>query len=94
MRRFEFHQLIPVILLLTWIIGIPALIYLAVAEANAWAEFSEEHECQVVGRMSGSVNTGTGVGVTTTGEVGSVFTTTYTPSKTGYLCNDGVTYWR
>jgi hypothetical protein len=48
----------------------------------------------VVGRMSGSTQTGVGYGVTANGQFGTVVTTTSTPSKTGYLCNDGVTYWR
>lgn len=55
-----------------------------------WDKFAEEHECKVVGKQSGSVSTG--VGVTSSGSVATV--TTYESPKTGYLCNDGITYWR
>ena len=73
---------------------IPLTIYAAFKEARAWATFASEHDCKVVGQMSGSTSTGTGVGVMANGQVGTVTTTSTTPDKTGYACNDGVTYWR
>ena len=69
-------------------------IYAAHKEAEQWAEFAKAHDCKVVGRMSGSTSTGMGVGVMPNGQVGTVMTTSTTPAKTGYACNDGVTYWR
>lgn len=63
---------------------------LAVEDAKQWQEFVRAHDCKKVGEISGS--TSTGYGITATGQAGMV--STYTPGKTGYSCNDGVTYWR
>lgn len=51
-----------------------------------WNEFRELHECKVVSRESSS----TALGVSGSGNavVMSV------PGKTGWLCNDGITYYR
>jgi hypothetical protein len=81
-------------LLILMVALIPLGIWAAVEEQKEWETFSAAHECKVVGRMSGSTQTGVGYGVTANGQFGTVVTTTSTPSKTGYLCNDGVTYWR
>lgn len=63
---------------------------LAAHEAEAWQRFSIEHQCRVVGKMSGDVVIGTGV--TANGQVTT--TVGVTGDKTGYICNDGVIYWR
>lgn len=76
------------------ILMVALIIWAAVEEQKEWEAFSATHECKVVGRMSGSTQTGVGYGVTANGRFGTVVTTTSTPSKTGYLCNDGVMYWR
>jgi hypothetical protein len=64
--------------------------YLAVKDGERWQEFSETHECKKVGETSGS--TSIGYGIAANGQGGMV--STYTPGKTGWACNDGVTYWR
>ena len=66
------------------------IVFAAVAEANAWSEFAATHKCRVVGQTSGSYSTGYGVGFNGQGAM----VTTYTPGKTAYACDDGVTYWR
>lgn len=73
---------------------IPAAIYGSVKEAEEWEAFSAAHACKKVGYMSGSTQTGVGFGVTGGGQMGSVVTTSSAPSRTGWLCDDGVTYWR
>ena len=64
--------------------------YFAVKDSEQWDQFRQDHECKKVGEISGT--TSTGYGITTSGQGGMV--TTYTPGKTGWTCNDGVTYWR
>lgn len=73
---------------------IPIGIWADLEEQREWDAFAADHQCKVVGRMSGSTQTDIGYGVTANGQFGTVVTTTSTPSKTGYLCDDGVTYWR
>jgi hypothetical protein len=73
---------------------IPLTIRAMHQEAKEWAAFAEAHDCKVVGKISGSTGTGLGVGVMPNGQIGTVMTTTTIPGKTGYACNDGVTYWR
>jgi hypothetical protein len=61
-------------------------------EFKHWKAFSEQHHCKVVGRMSG--DTVTTVAPIIGGNGGIAVGVSSTPSKTGYLCDDGVTYWR
>lgn len=68
------------------------LVLAAVEDQREWETFAATHECRVVGQMRGS--TGTGVGPIIGGSGGVAVTSTYIPGKTGYACNDGVTYWR
>ncbi|EIE9938012.1 hypothetical protein GIW79_22935 [Pseudomonas sp. PA-7-1E] len=58
---------------------------------DEWAVFKEAHNCKVVGKSDGHSNNG--VGVTTRGSVALIVGDS-TPDKTGYLCDDGVTYWK
>jgi hypothetical protein len=66
------------------------LIWGAVVESRQWSEFRVAHNCKVVGKTSPS--TGVGFGMGGNGQMGTVIATT--PGKTGWLCDDGVTYWR
>lgn len=85
-----------------WIIGmvvavavvVSVEIFALIQEHDAWRMFSEEHSCKVVGKMSGDTATTTGFGMMPNGNFGVLFGRTRTPDKTGYLCDDGVTYWR
>ena len=86
--RLELAFLIFLVLL------IPVMIYGAVKEQEQWDAFAAANACKKVGEMSGSTQTGVGFGVTANGQIGTVVTTTSTPRKTGWLCDDGVTYWR
>jgi hypothetical protein len=84
---------------LTWIEGligaailacIVGLIFLMGESEKEWQAFAAAHDCKKVARIRGDVfNTfGTGSKGNMTVGVGS------TPDKTGWLCNDGVTYYR
>lgn len=72
------------------ILLIPLTIYAAYVDAKEWEQFSKEQNCKVVGHKIGQF--ATGIGVTAGGKVGIV--QTRTSSQTGYLCDDGITYWR
>lgn len=61
-------------------------------EQRAWLIWASEHACKVIGHMEGS--TDTGIGPSTGGNGGVAVVTVTTPSKTGYQCDDGMTYWR
>jgi len=82
------------VFLIFLVLLIPVVIYGSVKEQERWEEFSAAHACKKVSEMSGSTQTGVGFGMTANGQMGTVVTTTSTPSKTGWLCEDGVTYWR
>ncbi|UVE47575.1 hypothetical protein KS461_09895 [Pseudomonas chlororaphis] len=72
-------------------IGFMALAVWADAEKNRqWKEFARDHECRKIEEISGA--TSIGYGIASNGQGGMI--TTYTPGKTGWACNDGVTYWR
>lgn len=55
-----------------------------------WKQFKEDHHCKVIGKMDGDVVVGFG-----TSSSGSMVTTvSTTDDKTGWLCDDGITYWK
>nr|AGH89384.1 hypothetical protein [uncultured bacterium] len=60
-------------------------------QPDEWETFKTAHNCKVVGKADGHSNGG--VGVTTSGSVAFI-AGDRTPDKTGYLCDDGVTYWK
>jgi hypothetical protein len=62
------------------------LVWLASAVEDDWQTFAATHNCRMVAQKPGS----TGYIVGANGKTGYVFT----PGTTGYLCDDGVTYWR
>lgn len=64
--------------------------YLAYRDQVKWAEFSASHDCKRVAQEK----SGLAVGITSSGngQFGPVVVAT--GGKTGFKCNDGVTYWR
>ncbi|ECH2288268.1 hypothetical protein [Enterobacter cancerogenus] len=66
------------------------LVVYAVNESNEWNDFKQQHNCKVVQKVQGDINTG--VGITTSGKLGVIITPE--SDKTAYYCDDGVTYWR
>jgi len=61
-------------------------------EGQKWEMFKAEHNCRVVAKVSGEMFTGVAPVVGGEGGVGIIISST--PSKTGWLCDDGVTYYR
>jgi hypothetical protein len=78
------------LLVLASMAAILFLAYLAYLSEKEWLTFAEAHKCQKVGEISDSYVTG--VGVSATGQ--AVITTGVIPGKTGFSCNNGITYWR
>lgn len=61
-------------------------IWALVVDARNWETFKVIHECRIVGKTHGEMfNT-----FDAKGNIGIGFTS----GKTGWACNDGVTYWR
>ena len=89
----ETYQLL-LLLIVVFVAFLALLIRVNDVEENKWAAFAHEHDCKVVGRISSNTSTGLGVGMMQNGQFGTMLTTVTTPAKTGYACNDGVTYWR
>lgn len=66
--------------------------YLDKQEEKQWANFSKTHDCKIVGKKAGSLQIGVAPIMGGSGGVGIVVTPT--SDQTGWLCNDGITYWR
>ncbi len=64
----------------------------SIRENERWNTFRVEHRCKIVGQMDGSTSTGVAPVIGGKGGVGVVVVST--PGKTGWQCDDGVTYWR
>lgn len=83
-----------------WLIGSVLAVGLAVVIAlvvvsdredrATWEAFRVEHKCRIVGHQDDK--TLTGFGLSSSGK--SVVTTSYIPAQAGWLCDDGITYWR
>ncbi|EKS4072488.1 hypothetical protein QB142_004531 [Salmonella enterica] len=58
---------------------------------DEWEVFKAAHNCKVVGKNEGHRNGG--VGITSSGSVAFI-AGNRSPDQTGYLCDDGVTYWK
>ena len=63
-------------------------------DEKAWEAFKIQHHCKVVGKTDGRNNPGVGVGVGANGSTTVVMTNSYTPPQDGWLCDDGITYWK
>lgn len=63
-------------------------------EKREWKSFSATHACKVVGRMAGNVSVGNTFTPRGDGSTSVGIMVNTTPDKTGWQCNDGVTYWR
>ena len=63
-------------------------------EEKDWQVFQATHDCKVVGRVKGHYQTGVGMVALSKGGAGTTVITTRSPDQTGFLCNDGITYWR
>lgn len=74
------------VVIIVAIIGLCA--WAAIHDTNEWKQFSIAHHCRVVGQMDGSTAVGPSIG----GKGG--VSVVYVPGKTGWLCDDGITYWR
>ncbi|OAT35738.1 hypothetical protein M988_4435 [Hafnia paralvei ATCC 29927] len=66
------------------------IVVYAVNESKEWDDFKQQHNCKVVQKVQGDINTG--VGITASGKMGVIITPE--SDKTAYYCDDGVTYWR
>ncbi|HBV4961717.1 TPA: hypothetical protein MDZ62_005212 [Klebsiella pneumoniae] len=66
-----------------------ALVLASYQKEQEWRDWATEH-CKVIEKREGA--TTTGVGVSLKGQAG-VFIGGE-PDQTGYLCDDGVTYWK
>lgn len=63
-------------------------------EHKEWQAFKVEHHCKIVAKTRGDTHVGVGYGMTANGSMGAVTTVSSTSPKTGWLCDDGITYWR
>lgn len=69
---------------------IGALVALLVWESNQWQEFKVAHNCKAVSHIKGDVFITTSINPQ--GQV--IPGVSSTPDKTGWLCDDGITYFR
>ena len=80
--------ILPVLaILLIWM-----MLYFTIKESEQWEAFKVTQNCKVVGHEKGHVSTG--VGPVMSGNGGVAVIVTSTPDKTGWLCDDNITYWR
>ncbi len=68
------------------------VVVLSIKEVNEWEAFRVAHHCKVTAHISGSSFTTVGPVIGSNGGVGVGVGSM--PSKTGWTCDDGVTYFR
>lgn len=65
-------------------------IWLVIESERQWKQFAAEHQCRVIAKISGdTINT-----MSFDSKGNPVVGIATTPDKTGWLCNDGITYYR
>lgn len=88
--RLDLDDWVVLGLLALFVTGVALVVWAIVVDWRQWDSFRTEHHCAEVAQISGDVfNTivTDSKGTVTVG-IGT------TPSKTGWLCDDGVTYYR
>lgn len=80
----------PILIVVVIAVAVCAgLILLGIESEKQWQAWVVKHECRIIEKTQGEHHTGV---VMIDGKPSVV--TTYTPGKTAWLCDDGVTYWR
>ncbi len=64
---------------------IGALVAAESDEKHKWETFKQEHSCKIVAKIDGETNL-----IVTSRDIG----VTGSSPKTGWLCNDGITYYK
>lgn len=75
------------ILVILSIVGLGYVIY---KESQKWENFKQEYHCKIVSEMSSDMTLGVG----SSGNGGMSVVVVPIPGKTGWLCDDGITYFR
>lgn len=83
----------PVALVVVLAALLTVAVWSEMESARQWEDFKQAHDCRLVGHMEGRAVPGVGVGMADKGAT-VVSTTTFEPDREGWLCSDGVTYWR
>lgn len=94
MRNIEIEDVLLATMWLVFIIVIIGLVYLGIQSNKDWEIFKKEHSCKIVAQIRGTTVTGVGIGVSPNGGAVVVPVIGREPNKTGWLCDDGVTYYR
>lgn len=77
-------------LLVLAVLGIPLAMVAGRKEKQEWEAFKFAHDCKITSRIDGAVMPT--VAIDTSGK--AIYGMTTTPSKTGWTCDDGVTYYK
>lgn len=85
-----FENLVWGLLVLAIVVCIPLALVAGHNEKQEWEAFKASHNCKVTSRIDGSVMPT--FAMDTSGK--AVYGMTTTPSKTGWTCDDGVTYYK
>lgn len=80
------------ILTLSLVCAISALVYLDIEQNRQWEHFKIDHQCKLTGKISGDLYIAPTFTFGGNGGVGIAMLGT--PAKTGWLCNDGILYWK
>lgn len=65
-------------------------VWAAIESGRQWKQFAAEHQCRVIAKIRGdTINT-----MSFDSKGAPVIGIATTPDKTGWLCNDGITYYR
>jgi hypothetical protein len=87
MTDYIFH---PVTLIGGIVLLMGLWVVASINESREWEAFKLAHKCKVVAHVSGSTTTAIGF----SGSGNMTVTPIHIPEKTGWQCDDGVTYYR
>lgn len=93
-KHLSWQAIIPYIAMIWILLLCAAIVFLGQKKKEEWELFKEEHDCKVVGKMDGEFDSGIGMTVNADGNIEPTLVMESSPNKTGWLCDDGITYWK
>lgn len=88
MKEFKVNLIFLIIIAMVAFLCL--VIYGCTKDNQKWENFKMQHHCKVTAHIEGGMSPG--IGLSSSGK--PVATTNFESDKTGYLCDDGITYYK
>jgi hypothetical protein len=91
---YDWLELLLIIMMALIVVMIVMRLSMNIDDNKKWETFKRIHSCKVVCHISSGTQPGICYGTAANGQTITVFMSSITSDRTGWICDDGVTYWR